>query len=216
MEPCVSLHKQKSNKPYPIRILKVDNICIDEEHVLSQAQAPTPQTPQPPPAETHTLSTAEKTDLDTLFESYRVFIAAKSTYDAATQVFWKSATGAKLETILNPDPPASDRAPLYEKTKILESRLAASCIQIKNRRIEISGYNHIVATFTLLMYETQNLPRNYNDFVLHTINERIIDEIPKLWTNKMVIQRKKVVDCVYVHGHALPPYRVKDTKDMQK
>ena len=60
------------------------------------------------------------------------------------------------------------------------------------------------------MYETQGLQRTYNDFVLQTYNERIFDEIPKLWTNKMVIRRKKVVECVYVYGHVLPPYRLKD------
>ena len=205
MEPSVSLHKQKSDKPYPMRILKIDNICIDEDHGLSQIP-----TKLQSPSETHTLLPAEKADLDRLFESYRAFQAAKEAYDAAAETFWKSPTGSKLETILAPDPPACDRDPLYEKIRVLESRLAATSIQIKNSNVEISGYNYIIATYTLLMYEVQHIPRRYNDFILHTIHERIVDEIPKLWTNKMVIQRKKIVDCVYVYGHVLPPYRLND------
>ena len=205
MEPCVSLHKRKSTKPYPIRILKIDNICIDEEHNLS-SPPPEPE----PAAETHTLSESEKTDLNTLFESYRAFIVAKKTYEAAAETFWKSHTGVQLDTILNPDPLVFDRVALQEKKRILESRLASLSIQIKNSQIDISGYNYIVAKFTLLMYETQHIPRIYNDFVLDSIHERILDEIPKLWTNKMIIQRKKLVECVYVYGHVLPPYRLKD------
>ena len=214
MEPGVSLYKHKSNKPYPVRILKIDNICIDEDHVLSPDPLPphTPQHPTQPPAETHILSPTEKADLDRLFESYRAFIAAKEAYDATSETFWKSPTGSKLETILAPDPPACDRAALHEKTRALEARLASGCIQIKTRHVEISGYNYIRATYTLLMYETQNVPHKYSDFVLHTIHEHILDEIPKLWTNKMVIQRKKLVDCVYVYGHMLPPYRLQDMR----
>lgn len=200
------MYKQKSNKAYPMRILKIDNICIDEDHGLS----PQTQTPHGLPAETHTLSSTEKADLDRLFESYRAFIAAKEAYDAAAQTFWKSPTGSKLETILAPDPPVSDRAQLQEKTRVLETRLASGCIQIKTRNVDISGYNYIKATYTLLMYETQNVPHKYNEFALYTIHEHILDEIPKLWTNKMVIQRKKLVTCVYVYGHVLPPYRLKD------
>ena len=209
MEQSVSLYKQKSNKAYPMRILKIDNICIDEDHELSPSSQ-TPQTPPMSPAETHTLSSTEKADLDRLFESYRAFIAAKESYDATSEAFWKSPTGAKLETILAPDPPAIDRAPLHEKTRALETRLASGCIQIKTRHVDISGYNYITANYTLLMYETQNVPHKYNEFALNTIHERVLDEIPKLWTNKMVIQRKKLVTCVYVYGHVLPPYRLKD------
>jgi hypothetical protein len=62
------------------------------------------------------------------------------------------------------------------------------------------------------MYESQTLPlRVAPDFVLQTIHERVVDEIPKLWTNKMIIRRKKIVECVYVSGHVLPPYRLKDS-----
>lgn len=212
MEQYVSLHKHKSNKAYPIRILKVDNICIDENHVLSSAPALQQAPQQPAPAETHSLSSAEKGDLDTLFESYRAFVAAKTAYETVAETFWKSSTGAKLETILAPDPPNCDRVLLHEKVQGLEWRLASCSIQIKNRHVDISGYNYIVASYTLLMYETQHIPRRHNDFVLHTINEQILEEIPKLWTNKMIIQRKKLVDCVYVFGHVLPPYRLKDMK----
>jgi hypothetical protein len=209
MEPNVSLHKYKSNKPFPIRILKVDTICIDEEHNLSSSTS-SPEPAAAAAAETHILTSTEKADLDTLFESYRAYVAAKNAYESAANAFWKSPTGMKLETILAPDPPASDRTPLNEKTRALESRLAAICIQIKHRHIEISGYNYVVAKYTILMFETQTLPRVYSDFVLHTFHERILDEIPKLWTNKVTIQRKKIVDCVYVYGHVLPPYRLKD------
>jgi hypothetical protein len=205
MEPYFSLHKCKSNKPYPIRILKVDNICINEDYIMSLSQ-----TPLPAPVETHTLSISEKADLDILFESYRVYIAAKLAYEAAVKTFWKSSIGAKFETILAPDPPACERAPLFEKTKVLETFIASACIQIKNQQVDVSGYNYVVVSYILLMYETQTLPQNYNDFVLHTINERILVEIPKVWTNKMVIPLKKVVKCVYVYGHVLPPYRLKD------
>lgn len=188
-----------------MRILKIDNICIDEDHGLSQMP-----TKLQSPSETHTLSPAEKADIDRLFESYRAFQAAKEAYDAAAEGFWKSPTGSKLETILAPDPPACDRAQLHEQIRILETRLASTCIQIKTRHVDISGYNYIVASYTILMYETQNVPHKYNDFVLHTIHERVLDEIPKLWTNKMIIQRKKLVTCVYVYGDVLPPYRLKD------
>jgi cytochrome oxidase Cu insertion factor (SCO1/SenC/PrrC family) len=201
--------------------LKVDNICIDEHHTVSISLDPESPTTalvktETQQTETHALTPTEKSDIDALFESYRIFMNAKSAYEAAAELFWKSPTGTKLETILAPDPQFYDRAELREKIKILESRLASISLQIKNNKTDISGYNHIVATYTLLMYETQSPPRTYNEFALQTCNERIIDEIPKLWTNKMIIQRKKIVDCVYIYGHVLPPYRLNDIYDLSK
>lgn len=205
MEHCVSLHIQKSNKQYPIRILKYNNICIDETHTLSPDSDTTAT-----PIETYTLSSDEKGDIDALYESYKVFQAAKSAYDAAVETFWKSSIGNKLETILVPDPPCYDRVLLHEIIKAFEYQLFKHAIQIKSKSTDISGYNYIVAKYSLLLYETQTVPRVCGDFVLHTIHERVVDEIPKLWTNKMIIQRKKIVECVYVSGHVLPPYRLKD------
>ncbi len=206
MEPSVSLQIQKTNKPYPIRILKYNNICIDENRklfpVVDDAAVIT--------TETHTLSSEEKDKLEELYESYKIFQVAKTAYDAAIETFWKSATGAKLESIIVPDPPCFDRALLHEKIKTFEAQLCKHAIQIKSRSVDISGYNYIVVKYVLIMHESQALPFVSPDFVLQTIHERVVDEIPKLWTNKMVIQRKKIVECVYVSGHMLPPYRLKD------
>jgi hypothetical protein len=208
MEPSVSLQIQKSNKQYPIRILKYNNICIDENHVMYPTVDDTTVTP----IETHALSSDEKDGLEELYESYKAFQAAKSAYEAVSETFWKSAVGTKLKSILVPDPLCYDRTLLQDKIKAFEYQLFKQVIQIKSRSVDISGYNYIVVKYVLIMYESHILPsRVSHDFVLQTIHERVVDEIPKLWTNKMIIQRKKIVDCVYVSGHMLPPYRLKDS-----
>jgi hypothetical protein len=207
MEPSVSLQIQKSNKQYPIRILKYNNICIDENHVMYPTVDDTTVTP----IETHALSSDEKDGLEELYESYKAFQAAKSAYEAVSETFWKNAVGTKLKSILVPDPLCYDRTLLQDKIKAFEYQLFKHIIQIKTRSVDISGYNYIVVKYVLIMYESHILPlRVAPDFVLQTIHERVVDEIPKLWTNKMVIQRKKIVECVYVSGHVLPPYRLKD------
>jgi hypothetical protein len=208
MEPSVSLQIQKSNKQYPIRILKYNNICIDENHVMYPTVDDTTVTP----IETHALSSDEKDGLEELYESYKAFQAAKSAYEAVSETFWKSAVGTKLKSILVPDPLCYDRTLLQDKIKAFEYQLFKHIIQIKTRSVDISGYNYSVANYVFVMYESQTLPlRVAPDFVLQTIHERVVDEIPKLWTNKMIIQRKKIVECVYVSGHVLPPYRLKDS-----
>jgi hypothetical protein len=85
MESSVSLQIQKSNKQYPIRILKYNNICIDENHVIYPTVDDTTVTP----IETHTLSSDEKDGLEDLYESYKAFQAAKSAYEAVSETFWK-------------------------------------------------------------------------------------------------------------------------------
>jgi hypothetical protein len=161
--------------------------------------------------ETHTLNSEEKDDIEGLYESYKLFQVAKSAYDAASETFWKSPTGTRLETIIVPDPLCYDRGKLHDMIKTFEAQLFKHIVQIKSRTVDISGYNCITAKYSLVMNESHIMPLNVPDFVLQTISERVLDDIPKLWTNKMVFQRKKIVDCVYVSGHVLPPYRLKDT-----
>ena len=209
MEPCISLQIQKT-KQYPIRILKYNNICIDENHnvspVIDDVATPTKL------IETHTLISEEKDELERLYESYKVFQAAKSAYDAASETFWKSAAGYKLETILVPEPMCYDRGQLHIMIKTFEAQLFKNILQIQNKTLEISGYNYVIAKYSLVMYESHNIPLRFApDFVLQTINEHRLDEIPKLWTNKTVFQHKKIVDCVYISGHVLPPFRLKDS-----
>jgi hypothetical protein len=212
MEPCISLQIQKQKtKQYPIRLLKYNNICIDENHNVITVINDVATTPTKL-IETYRLISEEKDELERLYESYKIFQAAKSAYDAASETFWKSAVGAKLETILVPDPMCYDRGQLHIMIKTFESQLFKHILQIKNKTLDISGYNYIIAKYILVMYESDNIPLRFEpDFVLQTINERRLDEIPKLWTNKTVFQHKKIVDCVYVSGHVLPPYRLKDS-----
>lgn len=206
----MSLYIQKT-KEYPIRILKYNNICIDENHMISPVVFPV-VTDAPPIKliETHILNSEEKDELEGLYESYKLFQVAKSAYAAASETFWKSPTGSKLETILVPDPSCYDRSKLHDMIKTFEVQLFKHIVQIKRRTVDISGYNYIIAKYSLVMYESHRMPLRLPNFVLQTINERVLDDIPKLWTNKMVFQRKKIVDCVYVSGHVLPPYKLKD------
>lgn len=206
----IHLYRIPSINPYPMRILKIDNICIDENHNLMRAHAVDLSGACAVEEETQSLSKSEKTNLDELFEVYKTYINAKKAYETAAAAFWKTESGQKMEKILCPHPKLHDRPPLYEKVKILETYLSSLALEIKNRHVDISGYNYIVASYTLIMYETQEIPDTFNDFVLHTFTMRVYEEIPKLWTNKMVQNRKKIVQCVYVFGHVLPPYRLAD------
>lgn len=202
----VSLYKLKSDKPYPIRILKYNNICIDENQVVSEfAETVSGR------SESFPLTPVDTSELQTLIQAYETYMSAKKAYERAADTFWKSETGVRCKSYLAPDPPKQDRVLLETKIKELDRRLTKHSIQIKYRTVEVSGYNYIVAKYILIMYETQESPpRVFNDFVLRSINEHIIEEIPKVWTNKMALERKKEVELLYVSGNVLPPYRIND------
>jgi hypothetical protein len=105
-----------------------------------------------------------------------------------------------------------ERSLLYEKVHELERRLLRE-FQIKHKKVEIHGYNQIKASYTLIMLETQNPPKFVYDFQSQLLAERSVEEIPKLWTNKMALEMKKEVDVLYFQGHVLPPYRLSDMKE---
>jgi hypothetical protein len=207
MEACVSLYKKLSDKPYPIRVLKYDNMCIDETKEIYLADDTSMS-----PIETHTLTASEHTELNTLIDSYKVLLDAKQKYELAAMAFWKSETGHKCQALFAPDPSTLDRTLLQEKVNELERRLLRT-FQIKYKNIEFVGYNQIKARYVLIMLETMNPPKHVHDFQLYVLGERSVEEIPKLWTNKMALEMKKEVEVLYVQGNILPPYRLTDMKE---
>lgn len=207
METSISLYKLKSNKPYPIRLLKYNNTCIDENHEVSNISIPSSVSPSVSFPITH----ADNSEFQTLIHSYNEYMSAKLAYERAANAFWKSETGVRCASYLAPDPLKQDRTLLESKIKELDVQLAKQSIQVKYRNVEISGYTYILATYIIIMYETQAPPPQvFNDFILKSSNERIIEEIPKVWTNKTVLHRKKEFELLYVSGTMLPPYRYAD------
>jgi hypothetical protein len=210
MENSISLYKIKSTQPYPIRVLKYDNTCIDENYEVTNSVIPASQSS----SASFPISQDENTKFQTLIQSYNQYMSAKLAYERAADTFWKSEIGARCKSYLAPDPIKQDRGVLEAKIKELDRRLASQCIQIKYRNVEISGYNYIIIKYILIMYETQTPPpRFFNDFVRHTINEQVIKEIPKIWTNKVALECKKEVELVYISGNVLPPYRYTDMSE---
>jgi hypothetical protein len=191
-----------------MRVLKYNNICIDETKEIRLESSDDTVSP----IEIHTLSESEQTDLDTLIDSYKLYLEAKQKHEEVASNFWKSETGKKCQIMFAPDPPAMERSLLYEKVHELERRLLRE-FQIKHKKVEIHGYNQIKASYTLIMLETQNPPKFVHDFQSQLLAERSVEEIPKLWTNKMALEMKKEVDILYFQGHVLPPYRLSDMKE---
>jgi hypothetical protein len=211
----LALYFQKRSSPseplYPIRVLKYNNLCIDESQSISSP--PTDVLPgSTSPVDTRSLDATQQSELNALLAAHAAFMEAKQVYESCVQRFWNSQTGALCASLLSPDPPAQDRDILYTKIKGLEARLQKDCLSVKRQTVEISGYNRIVAKYIVTMFETQDPPRLYDEFVLYTWKSRTIEEIPKLWTNKMALERKKEMELVYVFGQLLPPYRLHDMK----
>lgn len=212
MEPsaeiCLFLKKRTDlHDPYYTRILQYKSLFVDEsQHVYTESGTETLR----PLVETRPISDTQQAELNALEEAYNTFMDAKRVYESAVDTFWKSETGMLCKSILVPDPATQDRMLLREKIKELEARLVKSCLCIKHQTIEISGYNHIHATYVVIMYEDIEPPHHYADFRLVSWNSRTLEEVPKLWTNKMALERKKEMELVYVFGDVLPPYRIRD------
>jgi hypothetical protein len=209
--PCVFLHRRPApgGGKYPMRVLLYNNICIDETRQYTNRTAAT----QSATNEAHPLGPDMTRDADALVAAHAVFMEAKAAYERATAQFWSTPTGDAFQAILAPDPSELDRAILASKTRELDARLSTHAVGgIRYRNVEYSGYNRIVAKYVFIMYEVQDPPRFFNDFVLQTLNVRVFDEIPKVWTNKMALERKKEVELVYVCGRVEPPYRLADAR----
>lgn len=197
-----------SSNVYPLRILKYDNMYIDELHQLSPAVSDEGNLQ----VETQALTDTQQAEFNTLLAAHDAFIEAKQIYMSAVDTFWKSKTGALCVSMLAPDPDTQDRAILYLKIKELETRLQKTCLSIKHQNVEFYGYNCICARYVVTMLETQEPPHIFAEFRLESWKSKPLEEFPKIWTNKMALDRKKEMELIYVYGHVLPPYRISDSE----
>ena len=196
-----------------MRVLRYKELYIDECNTITDSDESMRLSPSLESIAIHDVNQAE---LNLLTESYNKYSEAKQVYESALNSFWKSDTGALCRSILMPEPATQDRELLREKIKELETRLHKSCICIKYKSIEISGYDHIRATYIVKMFEVEDPPQVYGDFRLSSWRTKPIEEIPKLWTNKMALEQKKEMELVYVFGNVLPPYRIQDMIKMTR
>lgn len=213
MEPTAEINLLLKKRTDPdddcyTRIIQYKNLLIDESQKVYIE--PKDETSLLPLVETRPVSDINHAELNALEEAYKTFMEAKRVYESLIDKFWKSETGTLCKSILVPDQPKQDRALIHEKIKELETRLMKSCLSLKYQNVDISGYNHIRVTYVVTMFEAQEPPIFYADFRLVSWKSKSIEEVPKLWTNKMALERKKEMELVYDFGNVLPPYRIHD------